>query len=125
MFLIYCFLAFLSLSLHNATRNVGEEDGDIPAIYTGSSLMLLNLWFFITGFIIPAIMLFLSTKWYLAIIYMVVGILISMILANNYMYKYHVARRPPLYIPSRVDLRPSLVMNIVSIIFLIIVTVWC
>ena len=38
MYLIYCFIAYLSFSLHNATRNVAEIDGDIPQLYTGNSL---------------------------------------------------------------------------------------
>lgn len=116
MYLAYCFLAFLSLSLHNATRNVAEEDGDIPTIYRGTNTVLLNLWFFLTGLITPTITIFLYTKWYWAITYIVAGLLISMVMANNYVYKYHIVRRPPLYIPSRVDVRLSLITSMISVI---------
>ena len=118
MYLAYCFLAFLSLSLHNATRNVAEEDGDIPTIYRGTNTVLLNLWFFLTGLITPTITMFLYTKWYWAITYIVAGLLISMVMANNYVYKYHIVRRPPLYIPSRVDVRLSLITSMISVILL-------
>ncbi|SEW49372.1 hypothetical protein SAMN05421841_4149 [Chryseobacterium wanjuense] len=120
MYLAYCFFAFLSLSLHNATRNVAEEDGDIPTIYRGTNTVLLNLWFFLTGLIAPIITMFLYTKWYLAIIYIVAGLLILMVMANNYVYQYHIVRRPPLYIPSRVDVRLSLITSLIGVIFLII-----
>lgn len=119
MYLAYCFLAFLSLSLHNATRNVAEEDGDIPTIYRGTNTVLLNLWFFLTGLITPTITMFLYTKWYWAITYIVAGLLISMIMANNYVYKYHIIKRPPLYIPSRVDVRLSLITSMISVILFI------
>lgn len=118
MYLAYCFLAFLSLSLHNATRNVAEEDRDIPTIYRGTNTVLLNLWFFLTGLITPTITMFLYTKWYWAITYIVAGLLISMVMANNYVYKYHIIRRPPLYIPSRVDVRLSLITSMISVILL-------
>lgn len=120
MYLAYCFLAFLSFSLYNATRNVAEEDGDIPNIYRGTNTVLLNLWFFLTGLIVPTVTIFLYTKWYWAIIYIVAGLLISMVMANNYVYKYHIVRRPPLYIPSRVDVRLSLITSMISVIMLIV-----
>ncbi|MCQ9635055.1 hypothetical protein MP477_08830 [Chryseobacterium sp. WG23] len=120
MSLVYCFLVFLSLSLHNATKNVAEEDGDIPTIYRGTKTVLLNLWFFLTGLIAPTITMFLYSKWYWAIIFIVAGLLISMVMANNYVYKYHIVRRPPLYIPGRVDARLSLITSMISVIMLIV-----
>lgn len=123
MYLVYCFLAFLSLSLHNATINVAEEDGDIPIIYRGTNTVLLNLWFFLTGLIAPTVTMFLYTKWYLAIIYIVAGLLISMVMANNYIYKYHIVRRPPLNTPSRVDVRLSIITSMISVILLIVLIV--
>ncbi|OCA68456.1 hypothetical protein BBI01_18605 [Chryseobacterium artocarpi] len=116
-------MAFLSLSLHNATRNVAEEDGDIPTIYRGTNTVLLNLWFFLTGLIAPTVTMFLYTKWYWAIIYIVAGLLISIVMANNYIYKYHIVRRPPLNTPSRVDVRLSIITSMISVILLIVLIV--
>ncbi|MNT55841.1 hypothetical protein D3C72_1931100 [compost metagenome] len=78
------------------------------------------MWFLLTGQIIPIVVMLIYSKWYLAVIYIVVGILGTMILANQYMYKYHIVKRPPLYIPSRADVRPSIVISIISLIVLLI-----
>ncbi|MEG0407685.1 MAG: hypothetical protein RR623_02315 [Bacilli bacterium] len=111
-------MAFLSLSLHNASKNVAKEDGDIPMIYNSN---IIDVWFFITGLLVPAIILFKYSVWYLALIYLIVGLLITMILANQYMYKFHVIKRPPLFIPGRADARPSIIINVISIIVLTII----
>lgn len=118
MYLLYCFLAFLSLGLHNASKNVAKEDGDIPMIYNSN---IIDIWFFITGILIPAVILFRYSTWYLALIFLIVGILVTMILANQYMYRFHVTKRPPFYIPGRADARPSIIISVISIILLAIV----
>lgn len=118
MYLLYCFLAFLSLGLHNASKNVANEDGDIPMIYNSN---IIDIWFFITGLLVPAVILFKYSVWYIALIYLIVGLLITMIVANQYMYKFHVIKRPPLFIPGRTDARPSIIISVISIIVLVIV----
>ena len=119
MYLIYCFIAYLSFSLHNATINVAEIDGDIPQLYTGNSLKYLNFWLLLTGQIIPFIIMFFYTEWYWAILINLFLIFITMLIANKYIMEIHVIRKPPLNTPSRVDVRPSLIVNAISIIFLI------
>jgi len=106
------------LSLHNASKNVAKEDGDTPLIY---SSMATDIWFFTTGLIVPAVVLFVYSTWYLALTYLIGGLLMTMILANQYMYKFHVVKKPPLYIPSRADAKPSIIVSVISIILLAIV----
>lgn len=121
MIILYAFAAFLSFSLFQASRNVAEEDGDIPLLYSGNKLVQLSAWFLLTGLLLPVIMLFVNEKWYFAILYSIAGIVISMLLANHFTYNMHVVKRPPFYIPSRVDARPCLVTSLVSVIILLLI----
>lgn len=120
MFIIYCFIAFLSLGLHNASRNVAEQDGDIPFIYSDSNLIKVNLWFLLVGLIIPFITMFFYVLWYWGILINLVMLLGSMIIANYFTYNLHTVKRPPFNIPSRVDVRPSIIVSIISVILFII-----
>lgn len=120
MILLYTFTAFLSFSLFQASKSVAEEDGDIPILYSGSNLFKISAWYFLTGLLIPIVMLFVFETWYLAIVYMIVGIVLSMLVANQFTYKMHVVKSPPFYIPSRVDSRPAFIMSFISVVLLII-----
>lgn len=113
MYLIYCFTAFLSLSLHNASRNVAEEDGDIPPIYANSGI---SFWFLVVGLIMPIVTMFFYTSWYWAIVINIVMIMVSMIIGNYFTYNLYTVKKPPLYIPSRVDARPSIILSLTSLV---------
>lgn len=79
MYLVYCFLAFLSLCLFNASKNVGEERGDLAIIHSYSSSTIL---FFIIGALMPFVTMFFYIQWYWAILMDIGLILCSMIVAN-------------------------------------------
>ena len=65
MYLIYCFLAYLSLSLFNASKNVGEETGDLVMIHSSSGGVIM---FFLIGAILPFATMFFYIEWYWAIL---------------------------------------------------------
>lgn len=99
MYLVYCFLAFLSLCLFNASKNVGEERGDLLMIHSHSSSTIL---FFIIGALMPFVTMFFYLHWYWAILMNIGLILCSMIVAN--------------FFTKNSSAIPSLVIGIISVI---------
>ena len=120
MTIFYAFVAFLGFALFQASRSVAEEDGDIPLLYSGNNLFMISSWFIITGLLLPVVMLFIMETWYLAFLYIIVGIVLAMVIGNQFTYNMHVVKRPPFYIPSRVDARPAIIVSIISLVLLVI-----
>lgn len=109
MHLFFCFLGFLSLGLFGNSKKYAEERNDVPMIYY-DHIGKVTTWFFLIGTILPIIILFIYEKWYLAILYSIVGIFVANWISSYYTFN----------VLNRVNVLPPFIVSIIALIGYII-----